>query len=92
VLESGFSYKARARSLSEIAATITWYPGQHAPIIERPLWKKVQSQLKAHRTGEERAPVTRSDNPLGGLLFDESGNAMTPSFTKKEVRAVIGTM
>ena len=83
-LESGFSYKARAyRSLSEIFATTTWYPGQHAPIIERPLWEKVQSQLKAHRTGEERAPVTRSDSPLGGLLFDESGNAMTPSFTKK---------
>ena len=75
VLESGFSYKARARSLSEIAATTTWYPGQHAPIIERPLWEKVQSQLKAHRTGEERAPVTRSDSPLGGLL---SMKAATP--------------
>lgn len=59
------------------------YPGQHSPILEQALWDKVQTQLAANRSGERSTPVSANRSPLEGLLFDDRGNVMTPSFTKK---------
>ena len=62
------------------------YEGQHPSIIASELWDAVQTQLQAgaakprRRTTKGRA--VRS--PLAGKLFDETGDRLTPSHTKKK--------
>lgn len=63
-----------------------WFPGLHPPIINRGLWEQVQRQLDAHKNGARGPEVTDAESPLAGLLFDESGTLMTPSFSKKNGR------
>ena len=62
------------------------YPGEHAPIIDRSLWDKVHSILQT--SPRLRAANARARTPalLKGLIFTESGCAMTPAFTKKGTR------
>lgn len=59
------------------------YPGQHAAIIDRALWDQVQMQIATHRSGNRTECTTASGSPLGGLLYDDRGNPMSPTFTKK---------
>ena len=55
------------------------HPGQHAPIIEKPLWDAVQTKLTQGRG--ERSPHRRSEtSPLLGKLFDERGRGLTASY------------
>jgi DNA invertase Pin-like site-specific DNA recombinase len=62
------------------------YPGEHAPIIDRSLWNKVHSILQT--SPRLRAANARARTPalLKGLIFTETGCAMTPAFTKKGTR------
>ena len=62
------------------------YPGEHAPIIDRSLWDKVHSILQT--SPRLRAANARARSPalLKGLIFTETGCAMTPAFTKKGTR------
>jgi hypothetical protein len=62
------------------------YPGEHAPIIDRSLWEKVHSILQT--SPRLRAANARARTPalLKGLIFTETGCAMTPAFTKKGTR------
>src|ERR1700680_2072372 len=59
------------------------YPGEHEPIIDKPLWDEVQAKLVANaielRTGEKML------NPslLAGLLYGGQGLRMTPSHAVK---------
>jgi DNA invertase Pin-like site-specific DNA recombinase len=64
----------------------TSYPGEHEAIVDRNTFEKVQAILAAN--GHARAAVTRSATPalLRGLIFTESGRAMTPASTKKGSR------
>src|SRR6201993_70895 len=59
------------------------YPGEHAPIIDHPLWDEVQMQLAGNTA--ERNSGTRTHQPslLTGMLFDAEGNRMTPSYAVK---------
>jgi len=62
------------------------YPGEHAAIVEPPLWDKVQGILaKSPRT---RANNTRAQVPalLKGLVFGPTGHAMSPAHTRKRGR------
>ena len=62
------------------------YEGQHPSIIAPELWDAVQAQLQAgaakprRRTTKGRA----ARSPLAGKLFDETGDRLTPSHTKKK--------
>ncbi len=62
------------------------YEGQHPSIIAPELWDAVQTQLQAgaakprRRTTKGRA----ARSPLAGKLFDETGDRLTPSHTKKK--------
>ena len=62
------------------------YEGQHPSIIAPELWDAVQAQLQAgaakprRRTTKDRA----APSPLAGKLFDETGDRLTPSHTKKK--------
>ena len=59
------------------------YPGEHAAIIEPFTFERVQSLLASN--GRQRAASTRRDTPalLKGLIFTDSGRAMTPTHTRK---------
>ena len=62
------------------------YPGQHPPIITPELWDAVQTQLQAG-AAKPRKRTTKglaAPSPLAGKLFDETGDRLTPSHTKKE--------
>lgn len=59
------------------------YPGQHPGIISRELWEGVQARLDANRSSIRVARATPSPRPLAGILYDDRGNLMSPSFTKK---------
>lgn len=62
------------------------YPGEHEAIIDRDTFDKVQAILASN--GYARAAVTRSRTPalLRGLIFTETGRAMTPASTRKGSR------
>lgn len=59
-----------------------WFRGEHQPIIARGIFEEVQRLLKANsagRTGRRQ----KSGALLAGLLFDDRGNRMSPSFSTK---------
>ena len=62
------------------------HPGEHQAIVDRTEWDKAHAILTENR--QSRANVTRSQTPalLRGLIFGPSGNAMTPTHTRKQGR------
>jgi DNA invertase Pin-like site-specific DNA recombinase len=68
----------------EITHKGTSYPGEHPAIIDQPLWDKVQAVLVENRI--ERAAGIRTKHPslLAGLLFDEGGERLTPTYAVKK--------
>ena len=60
------------------------YPGEHAAIVDQTLWDEVQATLAANRV--ERAAGGRTKRPslLTGLLFDEAGDRLTPTYAIKK--------
>ena len=67
------------------------YPGEHAAIVDKPLWDEVQAVLAENRV--ERATGARAKHPslLTGMVFDETGERLTPTHAVKKGR-VIDTM
>ena len=64
----------------------TAYPGEHAAIVDRTLWDRVEGILRENpRT---RAGHTRAETPalLKGLLFGPTGAAMSPTHTRRRNR------
>jgi DNA invertase Pin-like site-specific DNA recombinase len=59
------------------------YPGEHDAIIDEALWDQVHAILK--ESPRKRANNSRSRTPalLKGLIFSDTGAAMTPTSTKK---------
>jgi len=70
--------------LGEIVHQGQSHPGDHAPIIDQPLWDAARSRLAGHTA--ERSSGTRSRQPslLAGILFDPDGNRMTPTHAVKK--------
>jgi site-specific DNA recombinase len=61
----------------------TPYPGEHAAIVPQELWDRVQGQLARNRREHDGRVNAGGRNLLGGLLFDDRGNRMSPSHAKK---------
>ncbi|EKS32133.1 recombinase family protein [Afipia clevelandensis] len=59
-----------------------WYPGEHKAIIDRKTFNKVQ-ELLASGTNKRKIERSESGALLMGKLFDDRGNAMSPSFSSK---------
>ena len=59
------------------------YPGEHDAIIDEALWDRAHAILQ--ESPRKRASNTRAQTPalLKGLIFSETGAAMTPTTTKK---------
>ena len=60
------------------------YPGEHAAIIERPLWDRVHDIIRD--SPRKRAMHTRARGPalLKGFIFGPTGAPMTPSHTRRK--------
>ncbi len=58
------------------------FPGEQAAILERSLFNAVQSKLDQQRTHYAKTRQ-QSHSLLMGLIFDERGNRMTPSYAVK---------
>ena len=64
----------------------SWFPGEHEAIIDPALFNAVQDLLKSNSV-TRRQQRTDNQSLLAGLLFDDRGNRMSPSFsTKRGVR------
>ena len=59
------------------------HPGEHDAIIDEELWTEVQAKLAGNACTRRQA---RIDNGalLRGLLFDDRGNRMSPSYTTRK--------
>jgi hypothetical protein len=68
--------------LGEIHHGGKWFDGEHPPILDRTTFDRVQDQLKSN-TIERPKGQSANDAPLTGKLFDDRGNRMGPSFTRK---------
>ncbi|MCK6431724.1 MAG: recombinase family protein [Burkholderiaceae bacterium] len=74
--------------LGELSNRGTWYPGVHAPIIERALWDKVHAVLDkdSHARSVDTKIRARNDALLRGLLYAPSGERMYPTYSRKNGR------
>jgi len=61
----------------------TPHPGEHEPIVSRELFEAVQTKLNDSRTSHHRNRTIGSDALLTGLIFDDRGNAMSPSKSRR---------
>jgi site-specific DNA recombinase len=70
--------------LGEVTHKGQSYPGEHPPIVEKPLWEEVQTVLAANRV--ERTTGARANHPslLTGVVFDETGERLTPTHAVKK--------
>jgi site-specific DNA recombinase len=59
-----------------------WFKGEHQAILDRPIFERVQNLLKSNRV-TRRIKHSESGALLRGKLFDDKGNAMSPSFSSK---------
>jgi DNA invertase Pin-like site-specific DNA recombinase len=66
--------------LGETGHKGTWFPGEHEAIVERQVFEQVQ-QLLRHNSEGRTGRREKNGALLTGLLFDDRGNRMSPSFT-----------
>ena len=62
------------------------HPGEHAAIVPRELWERVQAQLKSDNQGRRNGLKANSPSLLVGLLQDAESNRFTPCHTTKNGR------
>ncbi|MEM8632970.1 MAG: recombinase family protein [Pseudomonadota bacterium] len=59
------------------------HEGQHDAIIDPEMWEKVQEMLKNGAAVKRGTRHTKQASPLAGKLFDETGDRLTPSHSRK---------
>jgi site-specific DNA recombinase len=59
-----------------------WFAGEHEAILNRDFFERVQDRLKSNAVGRAKRR-TESGAPLAGLLYDDRGNRMTPTYSVK---------
>ena len=59
-----------------------WFKGEHAAIVDRKTFEQVQ-QLLASKSASRKAKRSASGALLMGKLYDDRGNAMSPSYSSK---------
>ena len=60
------------------------YPGEHAAIVDKPIWDAVQAVLADNRVQRASGVNTKAPSLLTGLLFDEAGERLTPTWSVKK--------
>ncbi len=69
--------------LGEIVHKDKAYPGEHPPIIDRPLWDAVAKRLENNTHDREDAVGVQEPSLLTGILYDGEGCRLTPSHAVK---------
>lgn len=84
-IDKGFIYKVVNNRvyIGEAVHKGTAYPGEHQAIVSKELWDRLHTILQ--RNPRERRAENRSTSEalLKGLIFSNSGAAMTPTYTRK---------
>ena len=62
------------------------HPGQHEAILDRELWERTQQQRRERTVRNHTRAIRVQASPLTGRLFDEHGDGLTPSHTRKGER------
>ena len=60
------------------------YPGEHPAIVEKALWDEVQAMLAENRVDRAAGADAKQPSLLAGLIFDETGERLTPSHAVKK--------
>ena len=60
------------------------YPGEHSAIVAKPLWDAVQAVLAENRVTRATGVNTKAPSLLTGVLFDETGERLTPTWSVKK--------
>jgi site-specific DNA recombinase len=60
------------------------YPGEHSAIVEQSLWDAVQAVLAENRVARANGANTKQPSLLTGLIFDEAGDRLTPTWSVKK--------
>ena len=87
-IDKGFIYKLFGSRiyLGEAVHKGTSYPGEHDAIISQDLWDRVHSILKQSPRDRRAKNRNSSEALLKGLIFTDTGTAMTPTYTRKGER------
>src|SRR5436190_2282756 len=56
------------------------YPGEHKAIVDEELWSAVQARLADNRTTRRKSRI-ETGAFLGGLIYDDRGNIMSPTYS-----------
>jgi hypothetical protein len=64
----------------EVVHKGTAYPGEHTAIVDEELWTAVQARLADNRTIRRTSRI-ETGALLGGLIYDDRGNIMSPTYT-----------
>jgi hypothetical protein len=56
------------------------YPGEHTAIVDEELWIAVHARLASNRTTRRKSRV-ETGALLGGLIYDDRGNIMSPTYS-----------
>lgn len=85
LIDKGFIYKLISSRvyLGEAVHKGTSYPGEHNPIITQELWDRVHSIMKESPRERRAKNRNSSEALLKGIIFTDTGAAMTPTYTRK---------
>jgi DNA invertase Pin-like site-specific DNA recombinase len=87
-IDKGFIYKLINNRvyLGEAVHKGTSYPGEHEAIISQDLWNAVHAILKESPRQRRAMNRNSSEALLKGIIFTDTGAAMTPTYTRKGER------
>jgi site-specific DNA recombinase len=68
--------------IGDIGHKDKWFPGEHAAIVDKKTFERVQ-QLLASKSEGRKTRRSASEALLMGKLYDDRGNSMSPSFSTK---------
>jgi DNA invertase Pin-like site-specific DNA recombinase len=71
-------YRGKIRHKTEL------YEGVHDAIIDEKLWASVEAKLSQNRVARKSRCNVGNPSPLAGLVFDGSGQPLTPSHSNKK--------
>ena len=69
--------------LGEVSHKGDVYRGEHAAIVEQEVWQAVQHRLSENRHDHASGAKARSPSLLAGLVFDQTGQALTATHATK---------
>ena len=85
-ISRGLLYKILSNPIyvGRLAHKTQVHEGQHDGIVDRELWEEVQTSLRGHLAARKvRREREASDALLMGKLFDDRGNRMSPSWSRR---------